>query len=128
MAYARAAKAQGAGISEGVQVTALTTNAGRSTGVRLADDTAIEADTVILCAGAWSRDLAATANIALPLASGRADVCRDRANTGLARSLPCISRPRLRHLHQGRRSHFGHWRVLAERQMLGPLRPRKLYC
>lgn len=67
MAYARAAKAQGVVISEGIQVAALTTEARGITGVCLADNTAIEADTVILCAGAWSRELAATANASLPL-------------------------------------------------------------
>lgn len=67
MAYARAAKALGAEISEGVEVAAILTEAGRAVGVRLADGSVIKADKVILCAGAWSRKLAADAGAALPL-------------------------------------------------------------
>ena len=67
MAYARGARTQGVDIREAVQVSAIVTKNGRASGVRLADGTEIEADTVILCAGAWSQALAETAGIALPL-------------------------------------------------------------
>lgn len=67
MAYARAAKTRGAEIREGVCVAAITTERGRATGLRLADGTVIAANTVVLCAGAWSRALAATAGVPLPL-------------------------------------------------------------
>ncbi|MEO0379579.1 MAG: FAD-dependent oxidoreductase, partial [Pseudomonadota bacterium] len=67
MAYARAAKTGGVEIREGAQVERLTSLEGRATGVVLADGTTIEADRVILCTGAWSRELAATAGVALPL-------------------------------------------------------------
>lgn len=67
MAYARGARARGAEIREGVRVAAILGERGRARGVRLADGSVIEADRVILCAGAWSRDLAATAGIGLPL-------------------------------------------------------------
>ena len=67
MAYARGARTGGADIEEGVCVEGLTTENGRATGVRLVDGVNITAETVILCTGAWSREIAATAGVALPL-------------------------------------------------------------
>ncbi|MEM6588334.1 MAG: FAD-dependent oxidoreductase [Pseudomonadota bacterium] len=67
MAYARGAKAGGVEIRENVEVARLMTEHGKATGVALRDGTAIEADTVILATGAWSRELAATAGVPLPL-------------------------------------------------------------
>ena len=67
MAYARAAKNHGAVIREGVGVSRIVTNDGRATGVVLADGTAMSADIVVLCAGAWSKRLAEQAGLALPL-------------------------------------------------------------
>ncbi|MEO0752829.1 MAG: FAD-dependent oxidoreductase, partial [Pseudomonadota bacterium] len=67
MAYARGAKTGGVDIREGVEVTGLLTQDGRATGVALADGTQVLADTVILATGAWSRELAATAGVPLPL-------------------------------------------------------------
>lgn len=67
MAYARAAKARGVTIREGAQVARLLTDGARVTGVALADGEEIAADQVALCAGAWSKPLAATAGLALPL-------------------------------------------------------------
>lgn len=67
MAYARAAKNQGVEIREGVQVARMKVKDGKASGVVLQDGSEIEAETVILCTGAWSRELAATAGVALPL-------------------------------------------------------------
>ncbi|QGX98746.1 FAD-dependent oxidoreductase [Roseovarius faecimaris] len=67
MAYARGAKARGVTIREGAQVARLLTDGGRVAGVVLADGEEIAADQVALCAGAWSKRLAATAGLALPL-------------------------------------------------------------
>lgn len=67
MAYARAARDHGVRIRETANVAALLTEAGRATGVRMADGEMIAADRVVLCAGAWSRELAAAASVALPL-------------------------------------------------------------
>ncbi|MEL7464760.1 MAG: FAD-dependent oxidoreductase [Pseudomonadota bacterium] len=67
MAYAKAARAQGVGIREGVRVERLGVDHGRVTGVMLADGEVMEADRVVIAAGAWSRELAATAGVALPL-------------------------------------------------------------
>ena len=67
MAYARGAKSAGVEIREDTPVAALRQAAGRISGVTLADGDVIDADRVVLCAGAWSRSLAATAGLALPL-------------------------------------------------------------
>jgi 4-methylaminobutanoate oxidase (formaldehyde-forming) len=67
MAYARAARAAGVIIRENTGVEHLLTDGGRVAGVRLADGTDLHAHHVALCAGAWSKRLAATAGLALPL-------------------------------------------------------------
>ncbi|MEL7258840.1 MAG: FAD-dependent oxidoreductase, partial [Pseudomonadota bacterium] len=67
MAYARAAKAGGVDIREGIAVERVETDTDRVTGVRLADGSVIEADQVAICAGAWSKPLAANAGLDLPL-------------------------------------------------------------
>lgn len=67
MAYAHAAKSMGIEICEGVTVSRLMTQGGRVGGVMLGDGTEYAADRVVLCTGAWSRELAATADVALPL-------------------------------------------------------------
>ncbi len=67
MAYARAAKSGGVEIREGVEVTDILREHEAATGIRLADGTTLEADRVALCAGAWSKPLADSLGIALPL-------------------------------------------------------------
>lgn len=67
MAYARAAKAQGAVIRENARVARIVTEGTRVTGVAMADGEVIGADQVALCAGAWSKRLADPLGIALPL-------------------------------------------------------------
>ena len=67
MAYAKAARAGGVEIREGVEVAALLVENGRAKGVRLADGSEMLADRVALCAGAWSKKLADAAGVALPL-------------------------------------------------------------
>ena len=67
MAYARAAKSRSVEFREGTRVAQILTHAGRATGVKLADGSGIEADRVILATGAWSRELATTAGVPLPI-------------------------------------------------------------
>lgn len=66
-AFAAAAARAGAEIRTGVNVRGLAVAGGRVTGV-LTDDGPIAADVTILAAGAWSKTLAATAEIDLPIA------------------------------------------------------------
>ena len=67
MAYARMARQAGAVIREGVSVDHILIEGGRAVGVHLVDGSEIRADTVALCAGAWSKRLADRAGVALPL-------------------------------------------------------------
>jgi glycine oxidase len=53
-----AAEAAGAAIHEHRPVAEITTRGGLAAGLKLADATTIEADIVVLCAGAWSRGIA----------------------------------------------------------------------
>lgn len=66
-AYAKAAKTRGVRIREETPVDEILIRNGIASGVRLNDGTVLEADRVVLAAGAWSRDLAQAAGVALPL-------------------------------------------------------------
>ena len=67
MAYARAARNRGVVIREGVRVERLLAGQGRIRGIVLADGTRVDAEQVVVATGAWSRELAVTAGVALPL-------------------------------------------------------------
>lgn len=67
MAYARAARSGGVEILENTGVARLVTEGDRVRGVVLEDGTEIRANRVALCCGAWSKRLADTAGLALPL-------------------------------------------------------------
>ncbi len=66
-AFAAAAARAGAAVREGVTVHGLAVEGGKVVGV-LTDEGRSGADLTILAAGAWSRALAATAGVALPIA------------------------------------------------------------
>ena len=65
-AIAEAARRRGARIVEGVRVTELLQAAGRVTGVQ-SPETAVRAETVVLCCGMWTRQFAASLRIDVPL-------------------------------------------------------------
>ncbi|WP_293573671.1 FAD-dependent oxidoreductase [Phaeobacter sp.] len=67
MAYAKAARSRGVHLREQAAVTALLRDGSRITGVTLADGSHMQADVVVLATGAWSRELAAGIDVALPL-------------------------------------------------------------
>lgn len=67
MAYARVARDRGVTIREGVNDGRRKKHGNRISGVLLTDGTKIDADRVVMATGAWSRDLAATAGVSLPL-------------------------------------------------------------
>ena len=69
MAYAKAARSMGVEIREHSLVTDIETDHGAVSSVTLADDRRIECDKMVLCAGAWSRQLGAMAGVNIPLAS-----------------------------------------------------------
>ena len=65
-ALAKGARAAGARIFQNVPVTAIRTGSGGVTGVAT-DQGDIDADFVVLCAGMWTRELAATVGVNVPL-------------------------------------------------------------
>ena len=65
-ALAKGARAAGARIFQNVPVTAIRTGPGGVTGVAT-DRGDIDADCVVLCAGMWTRELAATVGVNVPL-------------------------------------------------------------
>ncbi len=70
MALAKGARQRGAGIFEGVKVTAVHKKDGRVSGVSWKagdDEGVIETDIVVNCAGMWARDFAAMAGVTVPL-------------------------------------------------------------
>lgn len=67
MAYAKGARDRGVRILENTAVTALQKEKGHIRGVTLTDGTVREADQVVIATGAWSRELAASVGVALPL-------------------------------------------------------------
>ncbi|HYF11328.1 MAG TPA: FAD-dependent oxidoreductase, partial [Actinomycetota bacterium] len=66
LALAKGAHDHGVTIREGVRVEALTVDGRTVTGIRTADGS-IEAETVVLACGLWTRDLAATVGVPVPL-------------------------------------------------------------
>jgi 4-methylaminobutanoate oxidase (formaldehyde-forming) len=66
LAFAKGAHDRGVTIREGVRVEELTLDGRRVTGVRTSRG-AIEAETVVLACGLWTRDLAATVAVPVPL-------------------------------------------------------------
>lgn len=64
--YRRRAIAGGVKLGE-AKVEAITVSGDRVAGVRLADGSVLEADTVVVCAGAWSTPLLATAGVHVPV-------------------------------------------------------------
>ena len=66
MALAKGAKQGGAQIFENTKVTQIRHDGERVTGVDTADGT-IDADYVVLCGGMWTRDLAASIGVTVPL-------------------------------------------------------------
>ncbi len=67
MAYARAAKTMGVQILENTAVNSITVSGNRVSAVELSDGNHLEADRIAICCGAWSKPLAATAGLELPL-------------------------------------------------------------
>ncbi len=69
MAYAKAAKALGIELREQCRVRDIETVNAEVSAVVLADGTRIECNKLVICAGAWSRQLGAMAGVEIPLAA-----------------------------------------------------------
>ncbi len=85
--YARAATAAGALIMQGVPVERILVAGGQVNGVETAGKT-VRADRVILCAGVWSGDLAATAGVEIPVEPERRYVWFTEPGDPLVHELP----------------------------------------
>ena len=88
-ALAKGARAGGARIFEGAPATAIRVRAGRAVGLAT-EFGDIEADCLVLCAGMWTRDLAATAGLNVPLHACEHYYALFEGVAGLDASLPVI--------------------------------------
>ncbi len=74
LAFAGAARRQGAHVRQGTPVAGIDVHGDQVTGVRLADGTRILAEQVVVAAGTWSVALVAPLGIELPIAAQRAQI------------------------------------------------------
>ena len=92
MALAKGAKAKGARVIEGVSVTDLTVVDDRITGV-VTEQGSIEAETVVLASGMWTRHLAEKAGVNVPLQACEHFYIVTEQIEGLARDTPTVRDP-----------------------------------
>jgi D-amino-acid dehydrogenase len=71
VALADRARARGADVRESSAVIALDARGGKVRGVRLVDGTSIEADRIVLAAGAWSTALGHSVGVRVPMEAGK---------------------------------------------------------
>lgn len=96
MAYAKGARQRGVRIVEQAEVTAVLTEGGRATGVRVRHDGAegeLRAGTVVLAAGMWSAEIGRTIGLRLPLQAAEHYYIVTEPVPGLARDLPVLRVP-----------------------------------
>jgi sarcosine oxidase subunit beta len=87
LGYAGAARAAGATLVRGCAVSGIEVSGDRVTGVVTARGT-VRTDTVVCCAGAWSRELGAMAGVTLPVEPLRRQVLVTEPMPGLAPDTP----------------------------------------
>ncbi len=89
---ARGARMSGVRIFEDTPVTRIIITDGRVTGVETPDGT-INCEKVVLCAGQWTRDLAATVGVNVPLISVEHQYMVTEAIPGVTSNLPTLRDP-----------------------------------
>ena len=89
LALAKGARGRGARVVEGVKVTQIVVEDGRTTGVRTSAGD-IRADIVVNCAGMWARDLGAEAGTSVPLHAAEHFYIVTEPIAGLTRHLPVL--------------------------------------
>jgi len=92
LALAKGARQRGARIIENAEVTDIVLDRGRAVGVRTAQGD-IEAETIVLAAGLWSRELAARASVNVPLHAAEHFYIVTEPIPGLSRQLPVMRDP-----------------------------------
>lgn len=93
MALAKGARARGARIVEGVAVERVLTDGERVSGVELENGLRIEAEFVVLACGMWTRQLAATAGISVPLQACEHFYLVTEPLEGVERGMPTLRDP-----------------------------------
>ncbi len=84
-----AATQNGASIQPGTQVLSIVTNSDKVTAVET-DRGRIECENVVICTGAWARELASTAGVDLPVEPMRRQIVWARSATPLPPDLPMV--------------------------------------
>lgn len=92
LALAKGARAAGVAFGEGVRVVDFVIEHGRVRGV-LTDRGRVRCETVVLCAGQWTRDLAARAGVNVPLVSLQHQYVISEPIPGVAPGLPTLRDP-----------------------------------
>ncbi|MEO0622083.1 MAG: FAD-dependent oxidoreductase [Pseudomonadota bacterium] len=92
LSLAKGARMRGVTIREGVRVTGLCTEGNRITGVETPEGV-VSADTVILCAGQWTRQLAAKVGVTVPLQPVKHQYVVTEPIPGLATDAPTLRDP-----------------------------------
>jgi glycine cleavage system aminomethyltransferase T/glycine/D-amino acid oxidase-like deaminating enzyme len=88
-ALAKGAKQRGARIFENTKVTRILVEGGRAVGVET-DQGTIRADTVVLCGGMWSHQLASDIGVAVPLHAAEHFYIVTEPIEGIPRNLPVL--------------------------------------
>ena len=126
---AKGARQRGARVAEGVRVTGFLTEDGptgrRVTGVRT-DHGDVETESVVVCAGQWSKALGDLAGVTVPLHSAEHFYVVTDTVEGTHPDLPVHARPRRLDLLQGGGRRPRRRRVRARGQALGRARPDPL--
>lgn len=115
--FASAAFRNGASIAFGTRVLAIQTRGGRVSGVET-DRGLIECENVVLCTGAWARELAATVGIDLPVSPQRRQIVWGKTDEPLPLDLPMVI-----DIDSG--FHFRpakEWRIKPDHEVQRPLR------
>ncbi len=87
--FTRGALSGGAQIRLNVRVSGIECSGDKVKGLRT-DDGVVECDKVVICTGAWARDLAATAGVDLPVEPMRRQIVWARAARPLPEMLPMV--------------------------------------
>ena len=110
MALAKGARARGARIVQGTAVTGVVVEDGRAVGVDT-EAGRVEAETVVLAAGIWTRQLAASAGVNVPVQACEHFYIVTEPIEGVQPNMPTVARPVQLHLLQ-RGDRQGHGRLL----------------
>jgi sarcosine oxidase subunit beta len=87
--FSRKAAENGAKVLTETEVTSIKTRGGKVIGVATNKGT-IEAEKVVLCSGAWARDLAKTAGVDLPVEPLKRQIVWAKSETDLQENLPMV--------------------------------------